>query len=340
MFRSRRMPTFGCRPSLRYFALFCGAYFLSACEHELEVATSKKRSPGGAMVNSQRGGLCSATLIAPRVLLTAAHCLFDGENKPLDVQRDFTYFTLSKAALEPEDEASAVVVDYVLHPGYADTVPVVEAAGPHKRNLQAYISAAMQAECGPLLGENSADQSLWSSGNVTEQMLREEEAYIACQRKFTLDLAGPRHGSDMLYDTHDIALVFVDRTIADVQMARLPTYSYESAVAGKSFTVASYGTRFDPVEKVDVVGLQHGGELDVNKTSLFEMEVSGRERVLCPGDSGGGLFDVEANGSLEIVGVNVRTLLMPFSHRCTGPSVATRVAPYVAWIEDTLHGRL
>ena len=339
MFGFRRMRSFGCKPSLRYFALFCSALFFSSCGHELEDATSKKRSPGGAIVNTQQGGLCSATLIAPSVLLTAAHCLFDGENKPLDVQRDFTYFTLSKAALEPEDEASAVVVDYVLHPGYADTVPVVEEAGPHKRNLQAYISAAMQAECGPLLGEASADQSLWSSGNVTEQMLREEEAFIACQRKFTLDLAGPRHGSDMLDDTHDIALVFIDRTLADVQTARLPAYSYESAVAGKSFTVASYGTRFDPVQKVDVAGLQHAGELDVNKTSLFEMEVSGRERVLCPGDSGGGLFDALEDGSLEVVGVNVRTLLMPFSHRCTGPSVATRVAPYVAWIERTLRER-
>ena len=223
-----------------------------------------------------------------------------------------------------------------------DTIAAMQEAGKYKETADAYRTEAVQTKCGSLLGEDPTTQSLWVSGKLTPQMLREEEAFTACERSILLDFLGPWSSRKGLYDAHDIALVFVDRDIADVQTARLPLDSYESNFVGRSLTVAGYGMRYDPKTHRNVAaGVQSSGTLFFNETSLFEMEASGGDgRVLCLGDSGGGLFDIEADGSFVVVGVGARAEVQPYSGRCTAPSIATRVAPYVAWIEDTLRGHL
>ncbi len=102
-------------------ALFCGATTLSAqtggsalISLEDRYATEGWEAVGRLDIG--RGGLCTATLIRDRLLLTAAHCVYDAKGD-LRPPRDFTFHA---ALRNGRAEATRQVVRVVPHPAYVD----------------------------------------------------------------------------------------------------------------------------------------------------------------------------------------------------------------------------
>jgi protease YdgD len=65
-------------------------------------------------------GFCTGTLIATDLVLTAAHCVFDGRGRPVDPGK----ITFSAGYAEGDALAKASVAQTVAHPGYVPDTPV------------------------------------------------------------------------------------------------------------------------------------------------------------------------------------------------------------------------
>jgi V8-like Glu-specific endopeptidase len=64
-------------------------------------------------------GFCTAALIQPRLILTAAHCLFDNDNTPIDPSR----FTFEAGLRDGRAAASRGVSRLLAHPDYVHNGP-------------------------------------------------------------------------------------------------------------------------------------------------------------------------------------------------------------------------
>lgn len=294
----------------------------------------------GALYMDSGGKLqtfCSGTLIAPSVVLTAAHCLQFSAMMRLFSGHTTFYFGLNH--LET-NMSSAVqpVIEHVIHPLYVADAKFSEDE-THVALLD-WQRASLIDTCGTSGLTNDADSvDLWLNGPVTEDMLREEERWASCLNAWAEDLLGEKAWHKMhLIDTHDIAIAFLAEPIAGAIPAALPRSTQVAYHEHEHYTVAGYGSRaFVPDGPIEL-GRMHETDSFIIDASEHELLLNNGQISMCNGDSGGGVF---STGGLtpEIIGINARMAILPHSARCWGNAMATSTASHLPWIVDVLdHG--
>lgn len=88
----------------------------------LETSDASKGWDGVGRLDIAGKGFCTAALIQPRLILTAAHCLFDNDNMPIDAGR----FTFEAGLRNGRAAASRNVTRLLAHPDYVHDGPSKE----------------------------------------------------------------------------------------------------------------------------------------------------------------------------------------------------------------------
>lgn len=329
--------------------------FSTACYDTTQVCTEAadtsvdvtERTTARFLTGKHSGGLfldngdtldafCSGTLIAPDVVLTAAHCVSFPESLGMDDSQ--FYFQLGHV----EDEMSSVaepVVGVVAHPGFANTLDYLAGTS--------VVQAAMAQDLGPIAKalearckvEVLADPNLlarWFEGEPTAQMLADEEEFMQCLNTVLVEVMGMDRFANMyLQNSQDIALVFLAHPISGAKPALLPKSIYSIYSGVDSYTAAGYGLYATSDALPLSAGTLHETDTHIVWQSDLELMLNNGGRSACSGDSGGGLIAM-SGGELVVEGVLVRGSMMPLSGRCRGISAATKVSAYMPWIEQTL----
>lgn len=289
------------------------------------------RASGAFYVSSGRKEdfSCSGTLIAPDIVLTAAHC-FSYYRDTAHVQPNpLILFRLTDEKSRQRPSVIAVS-SYVIHPGYkGESGPNVYLDEDGLHSTHSEMTAAM-LRCDFMGLDNPDIRQIWLKGEASEGMLLQEEAWMECLDKELSDVT-----FEETHQSNDIALVFLQERFLDADLAALPGSGLNDIMEGSELVVAGYGNRYEHPSLPVSFGILHESNISVLQTEGTEFTFSGSGTVACPGDSGGGIFlpNLEA---LEIVGLAVRTGVTILSRRCLGSSAATAVGPHLPWIEETI----
>lgn len=223
--------------------------------------------------------MCSSTLIAPDVVLIAAHCI------------DFSYY---------EQMAGMAFSD---------------------------------AEIG---FSREADLSAWSGMPGTDWP---EDTVFAWE-------ALPHPGFSMtgmgigLTENDDIALLFLEEAILDVQPALLPTRDEAALIVeGATVDVVGWGQQTsDQNPPAGTVGYKMHGRSHIAETADYEFKVGEivSDVRKCHGDSGGPTY-LDVGDGTRIIGVTSHAYDMTDCRETGG--VDTRVDHYLDWIDDEMRAR-
>ena len=225
--------------------------------------------------------MCSATLIAPDVVMLAAHCIdfeYMGEMSGIQLdevdlafsrEADLSGFAGMPGTEWPED--AAFVWDTATHPGWAMS----------------------QLQVG--LSEND-----------------------------------------------DIALMFLDEPLFDVEPAVLPTAAEASSIVeGAVVDVVGWGQQTsDQTPPAGTVGFKIAGESEIVEVSPYEFKVGELQDDVrkCHGDSGGPTYlDVGGIDGVRVVGVTSHAYDLTDCRETGG--VDTRVDYYLDWIDAEMRSR-
>ena len=152
------------RPTLLALVAFlllpAAAEAVTKRDREVKILGGAVAAPGqfpwmAALVDSQAeravdGGFCGGTVIAPRVVLTAAHCVYGVRVGELDV-------VLGRTRLSQEDTGERIsVTDIVIHPGYESQTAFRDAA---------LLQLATPTSVQPAAIAHPADDALTDPGN-------------------------------------------------------------------------------------------------------------------------------------------------------------------------------
>jgi MYXO-CTERM domain-containing protein len=223
--------------------------------------------------------MCSSTLIAPDVVLLAAHCI------------DFSYY--EQMAGMSFDDANI---------GFSRT----------------------------------ADLSAWSGMPGTEWP---EDTILAWEALAHpgFSMAGMGIG---LSENDDIALLFLEEAILDVEPALLPTSAEAAQITeGTSVDIVGWGQQTsDQNPPAGTVGYKMHGTSHIAETAETEFKVGEVESDVrkCHGDSGGPTYLDVGDGD-RVIGVTSHSYDMTDCRETGG--VDTRVDHYLDWIDDEMRAR-
>jgi len=223
--------------------------------------------------------MCSSTLIAPDVVLLAAHCI------------DFSYYE--------------------------------QMAGMSFEDAQVGFS-------------RQADLSGWSGMPGTEWPEDVVFAWEALPHP-AFSMEGMGIG---LAENDDIALLFLEEPILDVDPTLLPTAAEASMVVdGAEVEVVGWGQQTsDQNPPSGTVGYKMHGLSYIAETSDYEIKIGEIESDVrkCHGDSGGPTF-LDVGDGMRIIGVTSHAYDMTDCRETGG--VDTRVDHYLDWIDDEMRAR-
>lgn len=254
------------------------------------------------------GGLCSATLIAPDVIVTAAHCVTGFPAHRLRVS--------THPCPRPTDHEVLADVRFVaMHPDWRGDAP--ENDSP----LRVEPTAAQQfrLHCEQRVGLEDAVQ------------------FWACMQQMQPDHFARAGFIDA--HTGDLAIAILDRPLQRTPLARLPLPAEEERLVhlGAKLTAVGFGVSARSPDARVHQGDRYAGRVGIEELGFEEMRVDFAAARICSGDSGGPLLHHTGETSV-LLGVGVRVYPSHTMHAplCNGPGVATRVATYAPWIRQTL----
>ena len=267
----------------------------------------------GALL-SEVGGLCSGTLIAPDVVLTAAHCVSDAEGSAVFVPHHRPY---------PLGLAQAHrVYKAVPHPDYHSRFGIGEPLYMRLDEPQDQVEQQAVFEVRRVCG-----------GAPTAFRMR---AWMNC----LLGLPSRLQRDLGLYDeqtqANDIALLFLDVPVAYKPVASLPSMPVEMP-ARHLVTAVGYGVH----DATGLFGLRaarrHMGKMLLDQAGPYEAQMLASTSMVRKGDSGGPVYSGDGE-KRQVWGVLSRGRF-DIEGRPEDFAIFTRVDAYLPWIHQMLEAQ-
>lgn len=272
----------------------------------------------GAIVATDRHGrtisICTGTLIAPDVVVTAAHCLVaqgaQNDARLLWFSTDHDVSQLTKA--RPVQMTQTLV-----HPDFAGDGPIeVPLAWRRAQDdTEARILADVFQTCGapekPL-----SDQAFWQ-----------------CVIGLPPDVQRRLGLMDGAVNMGDVGLGLLGTPLTDAPLALLPTAATAPLWPTQAMQVVGYGV-YDAPDAKAKRGLRHQGVVALDGIGHFELQVGFATAQVAFGDSGGPLF-AAGDVAQELVGIASRSLVDAEGH-VKGPTLYARTTSFTPWIRQAL----
>lgn len=183
-----------------------------------------------------------------------------------------------------------------------------------------------------------ADVTLWLDGDNPEW----PDDVVMAQDWVLHDLWDIASLSYGLAENYDIALMFLEKTVDDVQPAVLATDEEADQLAeGDAVTIVGWGVQSDEADGIS--GYKMYGDTDLSRLATFEFQVGQDEDAVrkCYGDSGGPTFRAfpDSGSTVEdrIIGVTSHTYDVSGCSETGG--VDTRVDYYWLWLDSEMTAR-
>lgn len=273
---------------------------------------------------------CTATLVAPDVLLTAAHCLpasmgADGWLRPAQGLTRLFWASATRPFPLGRQRTYEAVAGATL-PGYDPNfwrlyeVPLIERCPrtAHERE----VLAAYELACG------DGDR------------LFEAQDRLRCLTALPPALQRALGFADADWSARDVGLLFLDRPVVGVSPVRIASGTAASPPApeGASVTVVGYGWS----ERTPSPAWLFVHPWGTRRTSAATVFAVGKQQLqleeaspVCYGDSGGPVLHLAADGATEVVGVS--SAMLPRRARLCGPHATYMRADAVrSWVEATM----
>jgi hypothetical protein len=254
------------------------------------------------------GGMCSATLIAPDVVVTAAHCVAGFPQHRIRIS--------THACPRPTDAENIADLRFVaVHPYW------------HKGSQQGLLQTPEQFDTAQQLSEHCEKSVGFEDANQ----------YWACMDR----IAPQNFAMSGFIDAHtgDLAVAILDRPLQQTPLAHLPQPAEEEQYVnlGAKLTAVGYGVSGRSPSNVLHQGDRYAGRVGIDEIGLEEMRINFSAAHICRGDSGGPLLHQTDKGNVLLgVGVRVYSAHTMHAELCKGPGVATRTLHYTPWIRDTI----
>lgn len=153
------------------------------------------------------------------------------------------------------------------------------------------------------------------------------------------DIASLSYG---LAENYDIALLFLNQPVTDVQPAVVVTLDEAEEISeGDAITIVGWGVQSDEADGIS--GYKMWGETDLSRLATYEFQVGQDEDAVrkCYGDSGGPTFraypDSDSTVKERIIGVTSHTYDVSGCSETGG--VDTRVDYYWLWVDSEMTAR-
>lgn len=272
----------------------------------------------GALVSTDKYGntlsICTGCLIAPDVVLTAAHCI-GVKNKPA-AGRQMWFSTAATAAVFAQS-APVRVAHSSLHPNYdpeAELQVPLAWRGPRGPTELSTI-AELEAACG-------------AAANAASQ-----QQFWQCVLGLSPDLQRRLGLVDGSINMSDVGLAILAKPLLSAPLAQLPTQVTAPVWPLQAMQAVGYGI-FDDAPQNDGRMVRQVGELSLDGVGVYELQVGFGQSQLSFGDSGGPLF-AAGDAAQEIIGIASRSLTYADGH-CQGPTLFARTQAFVPWIRASL----
>ena len=288
---------------------------------------------------------CTGTLIAPDVVLTAAHCMISTQHLP-DIGK-----VLPKVGFRPGADTSVggvaatiQVRHAVLHPEYWRAT--FANGGSHNSFCpDGDLHSDRQIAC-KALREACDTESSAKLRVITLPQKRDNQAAQAERDGLLQCINGQDEGLLRqagylgVQDEHDLALLFLETPVPNARVVRLPKpEDTQALVEGTTLVGVGYGDQHAVATALQPQNRQCG-EKRVMRNSLaelgqWELRLGMGPPQACFADSGGPLFFSEPEAGATILGVVSRLADRRSSH-CDRGVIYARVDRELDWIADTL----
>lgn len=272
----------------------------------------------GALVTTDKYGrtlsICTGTLIAPDVVLTAAHCIRPRALPPAGWQMWFT--TAHDATLFAYTQPTRLSHTLV-HPDYdpdAELMVPLAWRGPTSLSERQAI-AELEALC---------DTEPKAALNVD---------FWQCVAGLSPDLQARLGLMDGAINMRDVGLAILAKPIDGASLAQLPTSVTGPVWPTQRMYAVGYGV-FDVPKTTGERGIRHVGAVSLDGVGQFELQVGFSQSQVAFGDSGGPLF-VAGDLAQEIVGIASRSLVNDDGD-CQGPTLYAKASAFTPWIRASL----
>lgn len=310
---------FGCGPAQTSISLETGTEQSAVAQAIVNGAATGPEvfDAVGALVSTDKYGqtidICTATLIAPDVVLTAAHCITPKAYLPAGWQLWFT--TAPDARLFSQTQPIRVA-HTLWHPDFdpegKQALPFIWPTATAAARSEAMIE--LETACGAY-------------------PVHADPAYWQCIAALPADLHYRLGLLDEAVNRHDVGLAILADPVQNAALALLPTAVTASVWPKQPMQAVGYGVFDRPYDAADR-GLRHVGTVHLDAIGLFELQVDFAQSQLSFGDSGGPLF-VAGDVAQEIVGIASRSFVT-YEGICQGPTMYARTSAFTPWIRQSL----
>jgi V8-like Glu-specific endopeptidase len=296
---------------------------------------AERHPSAGALVYSAGGSqqlFCTGTLIAPDVVLTAAHCV--AIIPELHWSGYSTHFTLTGVVGSGSSIGGSSFTQYEQHPNYLDSFILPPARMPACNVPNDVMDDNLCSDlkgCSDQVGANMEDclDNHWN-GYVNECVEQRNKTRFDCEEDFYFAV-----GLKGLSDAADIALVYLDTPIENVAPARvLQPRQADALKAGESVSIVGYGQRSPEAGSTDY-GSKVEAESLLTEVGYGEIKVGNDPSMpqQCFGDSGGPTYMDIGEKSPVVVGVTSRGYDWG---DCNSGGVETRADIFFDWLDERM----
>ena len=298
------------------------------------IETGRHASTGALVISGggQQYLFCTGTLIAPDVVLTAAHCVEAIPEMRMDGYS--THFVLTDDVASGLNEQESMFIEYEAHPDYVSNF-VLPASRMPVCNVP--VDALDEKMCGDLKMcadesdndmESCLDSHWW---NYVHQCTAERvQSFSDCENDFYFAM-----GLKGLSDGADIALVYLKTPIQGVTPSRVLQSSQADLLQpDTSVTIVGYGQR-SPEPGAPDAGYKVEAESILTEVGYGEIKVGNDPSMpqQCFGDSGGPTFLEVGDKSPLVIGVTSRGYDWG---DCNKGGIETRTDIFFEWLDDRM----